>query len=585
MPVPRSALIVLALVAGLEGRPAAAANPLAAYDVDPATVSVSGLSSGGFMAAQLGVAYSATFKAGFGVFAGGPYDCARNQNYTACMYNQTPAISTPVANMRSWSGNQIDATGNLANRKIFIWVGSSDTTVGPNPANQLKAQLANFDSSGNVSSIVTSGAAHTFPTDFSGSGDNSCSSAASPYVSNCSYDGAGAVLSWIYGTLGARNAGTLGGTIVAFDQTAFLSGNGMDTTGYLYVPAACAAGGSTVCKLHVALHGCLQSHNNISMTFINNTGYNKWADTNNIIVLYPQAIPDNTSHATWDSGSLPNPNGCWDWIGWYGSSADQKGGAQMAALVAMVNKITSGFGGGAVPPAPTGLAATGTTSTSVSLSWTAAPGATSYDLYRNNTRVASGINATSTTDGGLTASTTYTYAVSGVNSTGEGAKSASVNATTAASGGGTVPPAPTGLVVTGTTSSTISLSWTAAAGATTYDLYRNNTRVASGLSGTSATDSGLSASTTYTYAVSGVNSTGEGAKSASANGTTASGFVKTCTNASNYAHLLAGRAHDYFGYALANGSNQNMGLDNIFYTNVLEQTSPGYYIINNGVCP
>ena len=478
-----------------------ASIPLPAYNVDPASVSVSGLSSGGFMSAQLGVAYSQTFQAGFGVFAGGPYDCARNQNYTACMYNATPSITTPVANMRSWSGNQIDPTANLANRKIFLWVGSSDTTVGPNPDNQLKAQLANFDTSGNVSSIVTSGAAHTFPTDFAGSGDNSCSSAASPYISNCNYDGAGAVLNWLYGTLGARNNGTLGGSVISFDQTAFIgAGHGMDTTGYAYVPAACTPGGSTVCKLHVALHGCLQSHSNISMQFVNNTGYNKWADTNKIIVLYPQAIPDNTSHQTWGSGSLANPNGCWDWIGWYGGNADQKGGVQMAALVAMVNKVTSGFGGGG---------------------------------------------------GG---------------------------------GGGTVPPAPTGLTVTGVTGTTVSLSWAAASGASSYNVYRGATKVGSGVSGTTYTDGGLTTNTTYSYSVSGVNATGEGAHSAAVNATTSS-FTPTCSTSSNYAHVVAGRAHDGMGWALANGSNQNMGLDNVFYTNTLKQTSPGYYVINNGVCP
>lgn len=60
---------------------------LGAYNVDPNSVSVSGLSAGGFMAAQLGVAYSDTFKTGFGIFAGGPYDCARNQlvRYQMCL--------------------------------------------------------------------------------------------------------------------------------------------------------------------------------------------------------------------------------------------------------------------------------------------------------------------------------------------------------------------------------------------------------------------------------------------------------------------------------------------------------------------
>ncbi len=56
------------------------AADLQAYNVDPKSVSVSGLSAGGFMAGQLGVAYSGTFQTGFGVFAGGPYDCARSQS-------------------------------------------------------------------------------------------------------------------------------------------------------------------------------------------------------------------------------------------------------------------------------------------------------------------------------------------------------------------------------------------------------------------------------------------------------------------------------------------------------------------------
>jgi hypothetical protein len=55
-----------------------------------------------------------------------------------------------------------------------------------------------------------------FPTDFDGSGDNSCSQAASPYISNCGYDGAGAVLRWMYGELQARNTGTLSGSVVSF---------------------------------------------------------------------------------------------------------------------------------------------------------------------------------------------------------------------------------------------------------------------------------------------------------------------------------------------------------------------------------
>ena len=54
----RNILAVVALAASA----VEAATALAAYNVDPNSVSVSGLSAGGFMAAQLGVAYSGTLQ-------------------------------------------------------------------------------------------------------------------------------------------------------------------------------------------------------------------------------------------------------------------------------------------------------------------------------------------------------------------------------------------------------------------------------------------------------------------------------------------------------------------------------------------
>ncbi|EAW25656.1 uncharacterized protein NFIA_044750 [Aspergillus fischeri NRRL 181] len=325
-------------VAGFAGTTLAA--PLEAYNIDPSSVSVSGLSSGGYMAVQLGVAYSGTFQAGFGVFAGGPYDCARNQYYTNCMYNLNPSITTPTANMKSWSGNQIDPISNLMSRRIYMQVGLADTTIGPNVMGRLKSQLSNFGTSSYMTYITTSGAGHTFPTDFDASGDSQCSDSSSPYISNCGYDGAGAVLQWMYGALSARNTGPLTGDVIPYSQTYSYGANGMATTGYLYVPAACKDG-STVCKLHVALHGCLQSYGQIGSKFINNTGYNNWADTNDIIILYPQATTDSSLHTVWNGAVLSNSNACWDWLGWYGNNADQKGGAQMTAIVNQVRRILS----------------------------------------------------------------------------------------------------------------------------------------------------------------------------------------------------------------------------------------------------
>jgi Fibronectin type III domain len=86
-------------------------------------------------------------------------------------------------------------------------------------------------------------------------------------------------------------------------------------------------------------------------------------------------------------------------------------------------------------------------------------------------------------------------------------------------GGNTVPAAPAGLSVTGTTSSSASLSWSASTGATGYNVYQNGTKVSS-VTGTSATIAGLAASTSFTFAVTATNSAGESAKSASVTATT-----------------------------------------------------------------
>ena len=143
---------------------------------------------------------------------------------------------------------------------------------------------------------------------------------------------------------------------------------------------------------------------------------------------------------------------------------------------------------------------------------------------------------------------------------------------------------PTGLAAGTTTSSSVPLSWNTVSGATGYNVYRDGTKItAAPLTVTSYSSSGLAASTTYSFAVSSVGSSGESALSAAVAATTKSAWTCSANTSSNYAHVQGGRAHDSGGYALANGSNQNMGLDNLFYTATLAQTAAGYYVIGN--CP
>jgi hypothetical protein len=175
-----------------------------------------------------------------------------------------------------------------------------------------------------------------------------------------------------------------------------------------------------------------------------------------------------------------------------------------------------GPGGTGPPAAPTGATVTATTSGSISLSWAASTGATGYRVYEGTT-VRADVTSTSATVSGLAACSSHTYTVRAYNTAGESGSSNAVTATT--SGCSNAPATPTGLSVTGVTSSSISLSWNASTGATGYRLYEGSSQVFQG-SATSATISGLASCSAHSYTVSAYNANGESAHSAAVGATT-----------------------------------------------------------------
>jgi fibronectin type 3 domain-containing protein len=174
-----------------------------------------------------------------------------------------------------------------------------------------------------------------------------------------------------------------------------------------------------------------------------------------------------------------------------------------------------------IPPTPTGLGATAASFSQINLSWTASPGAISYNIKQATvsggpyTNIAESVNTTNYASTGLLSARTYYYVVSAVNGSGESSNSAQASATTLAA----PPPAPTGLTaILG--ANQVSLSWMPSAAATSYNVERATvsggpyTTVASGVTSTNYTNTGLTNGVTYYYVVSASNTIGTGPDSA-----------------------------------------------------------------------
>jgi chitodextrinase len=179
-----------------------------------------------------------------------------------------------------------------------------------------------------------------------------------------------------------------------------------------------------------------------------------------------------------------------------------------------------------VPTTPTGLAAGATTSSSVSLNWSAATAVggivTGYSIYANGTLLTT-VTGTSYTATNLTASTAYKFTVAAVDSAGTSAQSTALNVTTPA---GLVPASPTDLAASDLTSSSLILNWNAAtapAGAALsgYSVLNNGTVVGT-TTGTSFTDSSLTAATAYSFSVEAIDQYGTSSPSTALSVTTSS---------------------------------------------------------------
>lgn len=314
---------------------------LGRYQVQRGQSSVSGLSSGAFMTVQLHLAYSASF-AGAGVIAGGPYRCAESFRNAAvlaqdayvqgalyiCMNPLTPHTGPNAERLarvarQTAAAGEIDDVANLADDRIYLFTGSADRVV----SSQVVARTRQFYEllgvqPGQIRFDDTVAAGHAIIT--KNAEDSPLAANQPPYLNQGAFWQSHEILRHIYGKLEPPSAQP-SGSLVRFDQAEFFGGEpraSMSRFGYAYVPRAVAEGAPA--RVHIALHGCKQGYNYVDYVngrpdsrnqppygnrYFTTTGYNEIADSNDIIVLYPQA--EGT-----DADGTQNPDGCWDWWGY-----------------------------------------------------------------------------------------------------------------------------------------------------------------------------------------------------------------------------------------------------------------------------
>ena len=217
----------------------------------------------------------------------------------------------------------------------------------------------------------------------------------------------------------------------------------------------------------------------------------------------------------------------------------------------------------AAPPTPTGLSATAASTTATNLGWTAStapPNCTvTYSVIRNGATAASGLTGTTFGDTGLTCSTAYTYTVVATDAFGSSAASSPATATTQACPCSAAPPTPTGLSATAASTSAINLGWTASAPPSnctvTYSVTRNGASAASGLTGTTFGDSGLTCNTGYTYTVTAADAFGSSAASSAASATTSACTTSVKINAGGAAVAPFVADVDFTGGGTINHAN------------------------------
>jgi predicted small lipoprotein YifL len=322
----------LAVLAACGKGPEDSPPPIKEFDADlKHRITVSGVSAGGFMAVQSHIALADRIG-GAGIVAGGPYHCAQGDVQVAlseCMTGEGLNIEPLIGFTReAGAAGDIAPVTELDSARVWIFHSPADSVVSPAAGRALMDFYRAFVAADQVAFVDDVETAHGWPTLDAGA---ACMEWGGDYINDCDYDTAGAILQHLYGDFNARDPQAKPENLVETAMSAYFgSGSHVAESGYLYVPDSCR-GNPGDCSLHIAFHGCVQGAEFIDDRFAMQAGFNEWAESNHLIVAYPQI-----------EKSLFNPKGCWDWWGYTDEDYDLRSGKQVAGVAAIIDSFVSG---------------------------------------------------------------------------------------------------------------------------------------------------------------------------------------------------------------------------------------------------
>jgi hypothetical protein len=202
-------MIVLAALAA----PAAAWPPPCRAGRRRAGLTVSGISSGGYMAVQFQVAFSKQVR-GAGIIAAGPYDCAEGSSIRALAHCMSPSAWAPPPKpdeirprMESRARlGLIDPPEGLADDRVWMLGGGADHTVEPPVMDALEAFYRQWVPADALRRVSLPDAGHAMISVADGK-PNACNTSEPPYINRCGdFDAPGELLGHLLGKLEAARA-------------------------------------------------------------------------------------------------------------------------------------------------------------------------------------------------------------------------------------------------------------------------------------------------------------------------------------------------------------------------------------------